>query len=484
MLGIALTLLLGAWVMATRPFFGPDEAFHYLRALTITNGRILGPKYSYPPTANIPHAQRVFANHDTRTVLVPSRLSPPILGCVDGKPDLTGSCREATATGDYYPPAYFAPAAALAVAKDVDSALWLARGASAAVCLAFLLLSVLLLAGDTGWSLLGLLATVTPMVLFVGSVINPSGLELAASLALAASALRLAREPTAAPGWVWAALAVSGTVAILSWQTGPLFAIADLLVAAGLLGREGWRVLRTGNARYLSWCAFVLGGATALHVVYSRISGVAHSTFSVTPFFHSLRIGFDQLGRLLREGVGEFGLLNVPLPYGTYWIWWLLVLALVGGALWVGDRAQRLILAGVIALAVVFPVLAYAWSYRLSGFGIQGRQVLPVLMLVPLVAGEVIYRHVRMVPGRVRTRWLLGAAVVVIGLFQLFAWWIDARYWAGRPNAFWFLGHPAWQPPGGWWPWLAMAVLGTGALLALAVRVATVGDRGQPQSFA
>ena len=129
MLGVAL--LLAAWVASTRPFDAPDEASHYQRALTITHGQILGPKVDYPNVPMTP-AQQAFIDHDTRAVLMPARLSPPDVVCMDGKPDIRGSCLEADPDGNFPPLPYLLPAAALAVSHDATTGLWLTRLASAA----------------------------------------------------------------------------------------------------------------------------------------------------------------------------------------------------------------------------------------------------------------------------------------------------------------------------------------------------------------
>jgi len=53
-LGLAVVgtaLLLAAWVVGTQPFGAPDEASHYLRALTLSQGHLLGRKVPYP---NVP----------------------------------------------------------------------------------------------------------------------------------------------------------------------------------------------------------------------------------------------------------------------------------------------------------------------------------------------------------------------------------------------------------------------------------------------
>jgi predicted membrane protein DUF2142 len=463
LVGLAFALLLAAWVVATPPFAAPDEASHYLRALNISQGHLLGAKIRYPNVPLTP-AEQAFVNHDTRAVDVPAALTPPNVLCVNGKPDLSGHCVEASPTGDYYPPAYLLPALALKLSSTTGTAMWASRFLSAALCLVFLLLAAALVWGGNGWSLLGLLGAVTPMVLFVSSIINPSGLETAAALAAAAAVLRIARAPARVPGWVWVALGLSGAVTVLAFQAGPAFLLGDMAVGAALLGRSGLRELRARDPRRLGAVAVTLATAVVLWFVYGRVSGASHSHFGVHPFLHSLRVGITQLGYVLRDAVGNFGSLTVLLPSAARWIWWLLVLGLVAGALWLGNRRERLIMVGVVVLALAFPVLAYAWVYRYSGFGMQGRQVLPVLMLISLVAGELVYRRLE-VARRPKARWVLGASVAAVALFQAYAWWYDARDAAGAPGTLRFYAHATWSPPLGWIVWIVVAALGTLALL-------------------
>ena len=59
------------------------------------------------------------------------------------------------------------------------------------------------------------------MVLFTSSIMNTSGIQIASSLAFACAAIRISRDPTHVPKWVWIAFGLSGAVAIL---TGPILA--------------------------------------------------------------------------------------------------------------------------------------------------------------------------------------------------------------------------------------------------------------------
>jgi len=99
---------------------------------------------------------------------------------------------------------------------------------------------------------------------------------------------------------------------------------------------------------------------------------------------------------------------------------------------------------------------------------LQGREVLPVIALIPLVAGEIVYRHRASWPQRPAASLLLGGTIAVIALLQGYAWWYSARVAAGQPRAILFYAHAVWSPPLGWLPWVALAALGTVALLGFA----------------
>ena len=466
-LGLALAALLAAWVAATLPFGAPDEKDHYLRALGIANGQLVGPKVPWIDPL-ISRAEEAWASLDSRGVLVPARLSPPGRPCVDGRLDVgRGECIEATHTGDYQPLPYLLPALSLSVSRDAATGLWLSRAASAVQCLVFIILAIALLWSGSILSVLGLLAAVSPQVLFVGSVVNPNGLEIAAGLAFAAGVLRVARDPSHAPAWVWVALAASGMVTALSWQLGLVFVLIDLVLLTGLLGRRRVRELLVARPRRLLLVCLGLLVSVGLFLGYGLSSGALHSSFSITPFGENLRLGVDQLREVFEQSVGVFGSLTVFLPAGAYWIWWTLVLALLGAALVLGSRRERVVLVFLAALGLLFPALFYAWIYKGTGFSLQGRYVLPILALVPMVAGEVVFGHQQRFLRWVGHRAMAGVVAIMAG-FQLLAWWIAASNAAGEPHTFWFFTHPAWSPPIGWWPWALLAILGSTALLTSA----------------
>lgn len=472
-------LLLAAWTMSNAPFSGPDEASHYLRAMSISNGQLVGPRVQYVHTPGLTPTQLAFVNHDTTSVRVPARLSPSDVSCLNGHADLKGSCLERSPVGDYYPLAYFLPALTIGASHGASTAMWLSRLASALPCALFILVAIALLWSGTAISLLGPLAAITPMALFVCSVINPSGLEIASSLACAAAVLRITRSPSEVPGWTWAAFTVAGVVAILAWQAGPGFVAADLVLGAALLGRAGLRKLVRHSRRVLVGAGVAMLAALALWALYSSASGVSHSSFGISPLITNLHAGLDQLRPVLRDAVGNFASLTVQLPYVPRILWLLLVAGILVVGAWLGGWRARLVILGVTLAGLLWPVLSYAWIYRFSGFGMQGRQVLPALMLIPLVGGELISR--RFSQRRLsRGAWLVAVPVAFIALFQAYAWWYNAKAAAGAAQFILFYAHATWSPPLGWWPWIILAALGSLSLLAFAAWEPLRGFRLRP----
>ena len=271
---------------------------------------------------------------------------------------------------------------------------------------------------------------------------------------------------------VFAALAVAGFVAINSGPIGLVFAAAFLLLGAALLGRDGMEALWRQRRSAVRLTAAALAVAVILALLWRQEAGSAPGLFGISPLFTNLWHGVKQLPSVLRDSLGTFGLENVPLPHPAYWVGWIFQLGLIGAALCLARRRDRIVLVAVILLAIVFPVLFWAWIDRLTGFGLAGREVLPILAMIPMAAGEVIYRgHHRLLGTRSGHR-MVAAAIVAIALFQGYAWWINARVMAGAPTTLWFYNHATWVPPLGWFPWIAATLIAMLAMISFALLAA------------
>lgn len=94
LLPFAWGLLLAAWVIANPPFAAPDEAAHYLRAIGLSDGHLIGEP---APQAEIglTKRQRAWTRQAARLIRVPPGLSPEPYGCEVGNPVLSAACLEA-----------------------------------------------------------------------------------------------------------------------------------------------------------------------------------------------------------------------------------------------------------------------------------------------------------------------------------------------------------------------------------------------------
>ncbi len=474
-------LLSAAWLFSTPPGSAPDEHAQYLRALGISEGQLLGPREPLTPSAvanladgGSPAAEQTWIDHDRRGVVVPAALSPPGAACI-GRRDTSGRCIEVSYTGDYYPVGYLLPAVGVSAAHTWQTALFLARVGSLVQVLMFLVLALILTGPGSGWRLVGLLAATTPMVLFIGSMMNPDGLEIAANLAFFAGLLRLRLDPAGFPRWAWASLVVSGAVTVLAWQLGPWFVAVDIAVWAALMGADGLRALYTIRRRHVLGAGAVMVGATVLFVAYGRAAGVLHSSVTFASPLSALHGGLRQLGPALIGAVGDFGAQNVPLPGSMIRGWWVAVIALVAVGVWLGKRPERRVLVVAAALGLAFPVVFFAFSYRLSGFGLEGRYVLPILAITPMLAGDVI-ESARGRLDEVGVAGLWRAGLVAFALFQLGAWWVNAHHYARLG----LLGAGTlWSPPLGWRFWLVVALLGAAAIAIAAASARPAAARGR-----
>ena len=93
------------------------------------------------------------------------------------------------------PAPYLLPAAGLRIAPDASSGLWIARVLAMVSGWLFIALGLVLLWNGTSWSLVGPLIALTPLVMYVSAVINPSDLEIASSFALTSCVFRISRDP-------------------------------------------------------------------------------------------------------------------------------------------------------------------------------------------------------------------------------------------------------------------------------------------------
>jgi hypothetical protein len=425
LIALGWALLLVAWIGGNPPFAGADEQWHYARTFDVGVGA--------PAKASLGGnaLQIAWTNQATRAVTIPDGLAPSSVGCYifDPRKPVTecpplAAGRFVTPVGTYEPLPYLLPALVMKTASSADAGLYLGRIASALAAAALLLMALALLRDRP----LGLIIAVTPMVLFTASLLNGSGLEIAAAIAFSAALVRKS----------WTAVAISGAILALSRSAGPVW-----VILIGLLF-QGWKAPRRTLA--------VVGVAIVLNRIWEAVYG-PDLMLGVANARHVIGPAFEEWWRASIDLVGKFGYLEIHVPLWTALLWLALLIAILIPAF----RADRLRVGIAVATAILFPPLFWLVQYRHTGFDLQGRHMLPLLVALPILCGSLVRNARRLLP----------IALALTGAIQFVAWYVNARRSAvGTDGPLFFLSDAKWTPAGGWIPWLVLAALGSLALVA------------------
>lgn len=490
-LTLAFVLLTLAWLGATPLGRVPDEPAHYVKAVALGAGELRGaavrPQPEYTPV------QRRWLGRTTRSFDLPRELailpSPPCpvfspttsAGCQQEWPQRSAS-PQPSYVATYQPFTYSVPAAATTIASTPRAAWLLARAALALLSLALLVLGIM-----AYWdprapsvSVAAVALAVTPMVVFLASSLNPSGAETTAAFSLGAGLLRLARRDGTAPrALAWWATGAGGVVLAVTRSVGPYYLGAIALVVIGVAGLSPLlERLRKHRGPALA-VAGAVATAALLNMWWERTYQPPVSWLSGPRGEFSLR----QVPVVGRELVGVFGWFEFHMPSATYAVWQWLAAALLAAALILGTWRQRVALAGFAAAIVVVVVVFHAVLPAQTGFEVQGRYVIALAVVVPLLAGEVARTTSRRIP-TVPLVALSSIAAVATAVIHGVGWLKSAhRYAVGTSGPRWFLDRAEWEPPAGWPVWIAIAAIGVATLMmtiALAaqqqLRTAAPGD--------
>lgn len=470
---VGFLALTGAWSVASPLSSGPDEPTHLTKAAAVVRGQFIG--HQERPGYFIVQLPSLYDAIDE------------LPACYNFTPAIPASCSNlprgelsAEAPSDHtagsYNPVYYAVVGIVTLGPDRVSILYATRVASAMLVSLALALAMRSAAETTrpGWALAGTFLGVTPMVAFLGGVVNPNSIEVAAGLGLWATLGVVVLAPR--DDLLARRMLRAGVLVVLLANAKPLsllmLAVVVLACVAAAPWRRTWAVLRdrrawpglalgtVGVALALAWLAWVRRLASAPEVLHPELTPPVAAEIV-------LRETSDYLTNML----GQFGWVDTDLPVWLYVLLGGTVLVALLLAAAVGDRRQRAVLAGTAALLVALPLVLQVPTATVSGIPWQGRYLLAIAVGLPVLAGLVVAtRAPAGADGVLRPLAALCTGIWAAGHVLAFGLALR-RYMVGISHPYFEVAGSPWRPP--YVPWqslFALCVLGACVLAVVVVR--------------
>ncbi|WP_395726239.1 DUF2142 domain-containing protein [Nakamurella sp.] len=473
LLFIAFFTLGAGWSLTTAPGGAPDEVQHSFRASGVWSGQLLNAPL---PTGG---AEIVIPRSWTQ---IESEIR-----CFTGQAQVPASCAHwpddpgppvsAGNSAGRYNPVYYLLVGLPFQFFPPTTALYLARLLSALIMAALLTgaASAVILRGGSVMARAGLVAALTPMALFLGGSVNPSGMEIAGAIAGWAGLLCLARHPNhPATSWfaVVTAVGLSGMVV-----ARPASFLWLLVPAAVFMIAAPWStILVQVRRRAVLVAAGSVVVVTAGCLVWNSVARTSDVGTGAGPF-GGLADGVLQTylnsGDWWPQEVGVLGWLDTQPPTGVLWATVMLVGVLVVPALVGAGPRMRLALLAAVAAAILVPMAAQAVLYPQTGLIWQGRYGLPLTVGVVVLAGFAL-DEARAFESAFAARLLTACLVIWAGAGVVMAFYNLQRYATGSAGPGWYkiLWQPTpWAPPGGSAVAMAVVVAGYGAVSVALARL-------------
>lgn len=400
---IAAVMLLGvllaqaAWILAVPPFRGMDEFDHAFRASGVASGQWRLTDEAAGGRGllvEVPAELAVAARGQCEDL--PYIVSATCAG--DGPGSTPGTVRVTTSAAGYEPGYYWVVGTAARPFTGADS-LYAMRAASALLCAVVLAIAAWCLSTWVRgpWAVVGLLAGLSPTLVYTTTVVAPNGLEMAAGCCLWAALLGLGATEVATPALVRQErrLLTAATVAVVLLAglrtLGPLLALLVVACVAVLRGpRNVLAVARRHWGRLA--LAVVLAGATyAAVLIWSR----GNVPFSDGALNDDIDASWGQVVRWpnwVLSSIGAFPYRDQPAPLLVHLLVLIVLVTLLVAAVRRGRPAGRRAVLAASGLSLAVPSVLVALTLADRGGAWQGRYLLPFLAGVPLLAGLVLDR--------------------------------------------------------------------------------------------
>jgi hypothetical protein len=456
------------WLFTNPLSAAPEEPEHYIRALASGSGQWLGVPNPQAHMSAQNDGQRRFFKVYNRTFEIPAKLSiPPSWFCLVQDHSTSAKCLsinsdykhltfDTSYEGGYQPYMYILPGIVMLQASNPEMALYLGRVVNFLFSFFFLAISVFLLLHKGSFlSLTGLLLAASPMVVFVGTVLSPSAPEIYAAIGFWSALVYWFRTKDVSFS-VWSFMLFSLFVLIISRALGLLWLGLAFGIIFLFLKNEALDVMRERGRKFWTF-SLVVSVGMVLSIFWQLLILPAQSNVpSVALVVTSLKNMVEALG----ETVGVFGWVDTVMPKWAYAVWTLLFMGFVILTLLKGKIAQVRKLEGMLFIGGFLTFVLAFYIDESTGFLLQGRQVLPMLIAIPLFAAEILNQNRDKISKSLIRKF---GYFIIIGVpfIQLVGWFTNAHRAAvgtGGELLFWL--HPDWSPVFSWEAWGVTFVLG------------------------
>ena len=438
---------MAAWSLATPLFSGPDEGDHIVHAAAVVRGEFIGspnPGSSFT-SVTVPALIADGVRHPPCFIYhtgVPASCARPLT--TDTKPVVAN-----TAAGRY-PPLYYAVVGLPSLVTVSTTGIYLMRLINAVMCALFIALAVVCVGtwSKRSFLLIGVLLALTPMVVYLGGVVNPNGPEVCEAICVWVSGLIILERADDPPSALIVIFTVSIGTLVLTRGLSPLWAVFILLILGFLAGRRRTMdLLRMRSLQISLGIITACGIAAVAFIVAAHSNSLAQSSTMLPAHETTLDTLFNvfgQSGSWIQQMIGVFGFLDTPAPFGTFLIWYTAIGFIVLLALTSSAPRGAIALLGLVAIVMFVPVVIAYHEVHQFGLVWQGRYILPMAVGIPILSAALIDAAGAIARFRARISVIL-CICVGIGDFAAFVT-LQRRYASGLPGPL-DPAHGTWAPP-------------------------------------
>lgn len=455
---LALMLTIGSWSLATPLTQGPDEPDHMIQAAAVVRGQFGGTQ-SEEHLNGIPIGE-VGAVEVPKWVLQFPNVSDSISICTTAPqsckfvnhPPTGGSNTANVLSGTQFsrfPPLYYLIVGLPSLLGTGSGAEWGMRFTGVLLDSALLALGLFLLARyhPRRLPLLAAMVALSPMVLFLTSVVSSSGIEVAAGFAAWCGGLCVV-ERARIPPMLAVLTGLSFIALILSRPISLYNAVVIVTALALFLGWARSRELLRNRSFRPTWvlaiASAVLAGCYLVAVGEPYLEGTPKNP--PLDLIGSISLTLHLSGSRLLQCVGDFGWVALPAPRWVQVLWITALVGFLAYGLAVSRRVRRALPFLVLSI-VVMPVIFESPRIDSVGAYWSGRYWLPLAVGLPLVASGIeLHRTCNRARGAVSASQQL-AGFIGVGTLLIaaqLASFVEALYdWVGSNKV---LGTHEWSP--------------------------------------